>query len=118
MPNPAQEFFPLAPSLWAASAVPAPATTPLDSNAQADLIVIGAGSCGLSTALHLADRGERVLLPEARPVCFGAWGRNGGQVAAGLKPDPGDLLRMFGAEPGQRLIDFANGTADAVFGLI
>jgi len=118
MPNPTQEFFPLAPSLWAATAVPAPATTPLDSNAQADVIVIGAGYCGLSTALHLAERGVRVLLLEARQVGFGASGRNGGQVIAGLKHDPGELLRMFGAEPGQRLIDFANGTADAVFGLI
>src|SRR6218665_4110942 len=118
MPNPTQEFFPLAPSLRAASAVPAPATTPLDSNAQADVIIIGAGYCGLSTALHLAERGVRVLLLEAREVGFAASGRNGGQVIAGLKHDPGELLRMFGAEPGQRLIDFANGTADAVFGLI
>src|SRR6218665_3950111 len=118
MPHPTQEFFPLAPSLWAARAVPAPATTQLDSNAQAGVIVIGAGYCGLGTALHLAERGVRVLLLEARQVGFGASGRNGGQVIAGLKHDPGELLRMFGAEPGQRLIDFANGTADAVFGLI
>src|SRR6218665_334251 len=118
MPNPTQEFFPLAPSLWAASAVPAPATTQLDSNAQADVIVIGAGYCGLSTALHLAERGVRVLLLEAREVGFGASGRHGGQGIAGLKHDPGELLGMFGAEPGQLLIDFANGTAGAVFGLI
>src|SRR6218665_3006396 len=111
MPNPTQEFFPLAPSLWAASAVPAPATTPLDSNAQADVIVIGAGYFGLSTALHLAERGVRVLLLEAREVGFGASGRNGGQVIAGLKHDPGELLRMFAAGPGQRLIHFANGPA-------
>src|SRR6218665_2885400 len=107
MPNPTQEFFPLAPSLWAASAVPAPATTPLDSNAQADVIVIGAGYCGLSTALHLAERGVRVLLLEARQGGFGASGRNRGQVIPRLKHNPR-----------QRLIDFANGTADAVFGLI
>src|SRR6218665_2129409 len=99
MPNPTQEFFPLAQSLWAATAVPAPATTPLDSNAQADVIVIGAGYCGLSTALHLPERGVGGLLFEARQVGFGASGRNGGQVIAGLKHDPGELLRMFGAEP-------------------
>src|SRR6218665_3879230 len=107
MPNPTQEFFPLAPSLWAARTVPAPATTQLASNAQADVIVIG--YCALSAALHLAERGLRVLLHEARQAGFGASGRNGGQVIAGLKHDPGELLRMFGAEPGQRLIDFAQG---------
>src|SRR6218665_3786121 len=104
MPNPTQEFFPLAPSLWAASAVPAPATTQLDSNAQADAIVIRPGYCCLSMALPLAGRGVRVLLLEASEVGFGTSGRNGGQVIAGLKHDPGELLRMFGAEPGQRLI--------------
>src|SRR6218665_1338215 len=100
MPNPTQEFFPLAPSLWAASAVPAPATPQLDSNAPADVVVIGAGCCGLSTALHLAEGGVRVLLLEARQVGFGASGRNGGQVIAGLKHDPGELPRMLGAGPG------------------
>ena len=118
MPNPSQDFFPLTPSLWAATAVPAPATTPLDTDTQADVIVIGAGYCGLSTALHLAERGVRVVVLEAREIGFGGSGRNGGQVIPGLKHDPSDLLRMFGPEEGQRLIDFAKGTADAVFELI
>ena len=118
MPNPSQEFFPLAPSLWAATAPPAPATTPLDTDAQADVIVIGAGYCGLSTALHLAERGVRVAVLEAKEIGFGGSGRNGGQVIPGLKHDPSELLRMFGPEEGQRLVDFAKGTADAVFDLI
>jgi glycine/D-amino acid oxidase-like deaminating enzyme len=102
MPNASQEFFPLAPSLWAATAAPAPATMPLDADTQADVIVIGAGYCGLSTALHLAERGVRVVVLEAREIGFGGSGRNGGQVIPGLKHDPSDLLRMFGPEEGQR----------------
>ena len=118
MPNAPQDFFPLAPSLWAATAVPAPATAPLDTDTQADVIVVGAGYCGLSTALHLAERGVRVVVLEAKEIGFGGSGRNGGQVIPGLKHDPGELLRMFGPEEGQRLVDFAKGTADAVFELI
>ena len=118
MPNAPQEFFPLAPSLWAATAVPAPATAPLDTDAQADVIVVGAGYCGLSTALHLAERGVRVVVLEAKEIGFGGSGRNGGQVIPGLKHDPSELLRMFGSDEGQRLVDFAKGTADAVFDLI
>ena len=115
---PQQEFFPLSPSLWAATAAPAPDTAPLDSDAQADVVIVGAGYCGLSTALHLAERGVRVVVLEAREVGFGGSGRNGGQVIPGLKHDPSELIAMFGAEKGQRLVDFAGSTADAVFDLI
>jgi len=113
-----QEFFPLSPSLWAATAAPAPSTLPLQSDTQADVVVIGAGYCGLSTALHLAERGVRVVVLEAREIGFGGSGRNGGQVIPGMKFDPSELLTMFGPEKGQRLVDFSASTADSVFHLI
>jgi glycine/D-amino acid oxidase-like deaminating enzyme len=113
-----QPVFPLSPALWSATAVPAPATTPLDTDVQADVVIVGAGYCGLSTALHLAERGVRVVVLEAREIGFGGSGRNGGQVIPGLKYDPSELLTMFGPERGQRLVDFAAGTVDAVFNLI
>ena len=113
-----QEFFPLSPSLWAATAAPAPIITPLQSDVKADVVVIGAGYCGLSTALHLAERGVRVVVLEARDIGFGGSGRNGGQVIPGLKYDPSELLAMFGREKGQRLVDFAASTVDSVFNLI
>lgn len=112
------DYFPLAPSLWAATATPAPATLPLTADAQADVVIVGAGYCGLSAALHLAERGVRVTVLEAREIGFGGSGRNGGQVIPGLKFDPSELIRMFGAERGGRLVDFGAGTADAVFDLI
>ena len=113
-----QEFFPLSPSLWAATAAPAPETMPLQSDVKADVVVVGAGYCGLSTALHLAERGVRVVVLEARDIGFGGSGRNGGQVIPGMKFDPSELMAMFGREKGQRLVDFAAGTVDAVFKLI
>lgn len=115
---PQEDFFPLTPSLWAATAVPAPDTAPLDGDAQADVVIVGAGYCGLSTALHLAERGVRVVVLEARDIGFGGSGRNGGQVIPGFKYDPSEMIAMFGAEKGQRLVDFAGSTADAVFDLI
>ncbi|KAB1070278.1 NAD(P)/FAD-dependent oxidoreductase [Methylobacterium planeticum] len=110
--------FPLDPSLWAATAVPAPETPPLEASGRADVVVIGAGYCGLSTALHLAERGIRATVLEAQEVGFGASGRNGGQVIPGLKFDPDDLVAKFGQERGERLAHFAGSTADTVFGLI
>jgi glycine/D-amino acid oxidase-like deaminating enzyme len=110
--------FPLAPALWAATAPPAPATPPLEDSVSADVVVIGAGYAGLSTALHLAERGTRVVVLEAHEPGWGGSGRNGGQVIPGLKYDPDELEEKFGPERGRRLVDFVGGTADTVFGLI
>src|SRR3546814_10900547 len=73
-------------------------TTALPGSAQADVLVIGGGYAGLSTALHLAERGIDTLLLEAREIGFGGSGRNGGQVIPGLKYDPDDLVRMRSEE--------------------
>jgi len=112
------EPFPLAPSLWAATAPAAPATPPLEGSVNADVVVIGAGYAGLSTALHLALRGTRVVVLEAHEPGWGGSGRNGGQVIPGLKYDPDELEVKFGSGRGQRLVDFVGKSADVVFDLI
>jgi glycine/D-amino acid oxidase-like deaminating enzyme len=113
-----QAPFPLSPSLWAATAAAPPPTEPLSASTQADVLVVGGGYAGLSTALHLAERGIKAVLLEAREIGFGGSGRNGGQVIPGLKYDPDALLSMFGPERGERLLRFAGATADSVFNLI
>jgi len=80
--------------------------------------VIGGGYAGLSTALHLAERGVKTIVLEAEEPGYGGSGRNGGQVIPGLKYDPDDLETMFGPERGPKLVAFAGRTADAVFDLI
>jgi glycine/D-amino acid oxidase-like deaminating enzyme len=112
------EPFPLEPSLWAATAPPAPATPALAGSVAADVCIVGAGYAGLSTALHLAERGIKAVVLEAKEPGFGGSGRNGGQVIPGLKFDPDELEAMYGPERGARLVDFVAGTADVVFELI
>jgi sarcosine oxidase subunit beta len=48
-----------------------------------DVIVVGGGVVGCSTAYRLARRGRRVLLLEKRGIASGASGRNGGITGAG-----------------------------------
>ena len=51
---------------------------PLQGEQSADVCVIGAGFTGISTALHLAERGYKVHVIEANKIAWGASGRNGG----------------------------------------
>ena len=55
----------------------------LEGSETADVCIIGAGYTGLSSALHLAERGYKVIVLEAETVAFGASGRNGGHVGIG-----------------------------------
>ncbi len=105
-------------SLWAATAPLGPICPPLSADRSADLCVVGGGFTGLSAAYHAAEAGAEVVLVEAAEPGWGAAGRNGGQVIPGLKLDPDDLERRFGAERGRRLTDFAGSAADFVFELV
>jgi sarcosine oxidase len=105
-------------SLWDATAAEAaPDLTILSGGHRTHVAVVGGGFTGLSTAIHLRDRGIDVAVLEAEHVGWGASGRNGGQVIPGLKLDPDQLAARFGQERGERLAALAGGAADAVFGL-
>jgi glycine/D-amino acid oxidase-like deaminating enzyme len=83
-----------------------------------DLVVIGGGILGLSTALHAAKSGRTVRVLEARLIGECAAGLSGGQVIPGLKHDPDWLLERFAPQQGGRIVNFAATTAEAVFQLI
>jgi glycine/D-amino acid oxidase-like deaminating enzyme len=109
---------PLPSSLWAATAVASPVSGPLDKELTADVAIVGAGYTGLSAALHLAAGGARVAVLEASEPGWGASGRNGGQIIAGLKHDPQKLKRVLGRDLGSRVTKEFGGSADLVFSLI
>jgi len=71
-------------SYYAATANETTAFAPLRGEQSADVCVIGAGFTGISTALHLAERGYNVHVVEANKVGWGASGRNGGQLIGGI----------------------------------
>ena len=68
----------------------------------ADVCVIGAGFTGVSTALHLAERGYNVHVVEANKVGWGASGRNGGQMIGGISGDS-KMAKTLGEE-GERIL--------------
>jgi glycine/D-amino acid oxidase-like deaminating enzyme len=90
----------------------------LTADTQAEVLVVGGGYTGLSTALHLAEQNHSVVMLEAREIGFGAAGRNGGQVNGGLKYDPDLVERHLGPVYGARLVNIALRAPDFAFGLI
>ncbi len=71
-------------SYYAATVNDPTSFAPLLGEQRADVCVIGAGFTGISTALHLAERGYNVHVVEANKVGWGASGRNGGQMIGGI----------------------------------
>ncbi|HWL30188.1 MAG TPA: FAD-binding oxidoreductase [Burkholderiaceae bacterium] len=105
-------------SLWEQTATAAPDTSPAEGSIQCDVVIVGGGITGLSTALHLGERGISACVLEAREPAWGASGRNGGQVIPGIKHDPEAILARYGAAVGEPLLEMVGTAADTVFDLI
>lgn len=72
---------PIASSGWTTHAPAMPVYPMLNCPVGADVVVIGAGLAGASTALHLAARGLKVTVLEAQQPAVGASGRNAGHLS-------------------------------------
>jgi len=71
---------------------------------ETDVCVIGAGFTGTATALSLAERGYKVTVLEQNAVGWGASGRNGGQLIAGVTGEK-RLLKYWGEEVADTLFN-------------
>jgi len=83
-------------SYYEATALSAPRRAPVDEPLECDVCVVGGGIAGCSTALHLAERGYRVVLLEEHRIGWGASGRSGGQVLPGTAAGQAALERLAG----------------------
>ena len=105
-------------SYYAATAHPFEAAAAPAGEIRCDVCIVGGGFTGVSSALHLARRGYRVVLLEAHRIGWGASGRNGGQVNTGMRLDQPALEEKYGHETAYRLWTVAVQAVDLVKGLI
>jgi glycine/D-amino acid oxidase-like deaminating enzyme len=104
--------------LWVLTAPAGAEFSELEGEQRAQVAVVGAGYTGLSAALHLSEQGIDSVLLDGQAIGERASGLNGGQVIAGVKCDPEQLLQKFGPRLGPQLIATVGGGPELVFELI
>ncbi|TCU16478.1 NAD(P)/FAD-dependent oxidoreductase [Rhizobium sullae] len=104
--------------LWEKTAPLPPETSALQGAVPADVVIVGGGYTGLSSGLHLAEAGSKVVLLEAQEIGFGGAGRNVGLINAGMWVMPDDLPGILGQTYGDRLLDMLSHAPRLVMELI
>ena len=75
----------------------APMQPPLKDHIQADIVIVGGGMAGLSTALRCTKSGHRIVLLE-KNICGGSsTGKSAGFLTPDSELDLSQLIRRFGA---------------------
>lgn len=87
---------------------PADFAPPCTGDLRADVVIVGGGYTGLSTALALRERGADVALLEQAFCGFGASGRNAGHLTPTIGKDAPTLALMFGKDKAGALMRFAD----------
>lgn len=107
-------------SYWIAS-TPLPPYSPLPSETVTDVVVIGAGITGITTALELQEAGRRVMLLEAARVLEGVTGNTTAKVTSAHGLIYRDLVRLHGEEKAreygelqQRAMEHIAATAEGI----
>ncbi|MFI6417421.1 FAD-dependent oxidoreductase [Streptomyces sp. NPDC050842] len=92
-------------SYWTESAPPRSARPPLEGDLAADVVVVGAGIAGLSTAHELSRAGRDVLVLEADRIATGVTGHSTGKLTSlhGLRY--AHLCRRHGASAAMAYAD-------------
>ncbi len=106
------------PASYYAASSPGVDHPPLQGRVDADVCIVGAGYTGLSTGLHLARAGRKVVVVEAARVGFGASGRNGGQIVHGYSRDLDVIERRYGPAQAEALGAMAFEGADVLRGFV
>ena len=94
------------PTYWVATAGEPPEDDgPVSADMEADVVIVGSGATGLSTALYLAkEHGIKATILEANQVAWGCSSRNGGQGQnASGRLSRSQWIKRWGMDTAKRL---------------
>jgi glycine/D-amino acid oxidase-like deaminating enzyme len=90
----------------------------LETDIEADVVIVGGGIAGISTALHASLVGLKAVVLESKEVGWGASSRNSGHIPAATRQEPSAIIKSFGPVHGRRIIDASREAPELVFGLV
>lgn len=105
-------------SYWVSTGNPAPELAELTTDHQTDVVIIGAGFTGLSTAYHLQKARVGCIVVEAQDVGWGASGRNGGMLPPRYKKGFATVAKHYGNEVTLRLHGLMHEAVDTVEAMV
>lgn len=76
-------------------------TLPLQTNKEADVVVIGGGMAGLTTAQAFSKKGKKVIVLEAFHCGAGASGKSSGFVQPNCEMSLSQFVELYGIEAGK-----------------
>lgn len=85
-----------------------------DLPARADVVIIGGGITGVSTAYWLGRHGLGSVVLERRGLSGGATGRNGGHISPGTSERFSESVKRYGVEITRAIYDYSHQCAAAV----
>lgn len=94
-------------SYYAATANDRELRRELTGEHQCDVCIVGAGFTGISSALHLAEAGFKVIVVDGNRIGFGASGRNGGQLVNSYSRDIDFIERHYGEQVAKKMASMA-----------
>ena len=105
-------------SLWKTTAQPLANLEQLSGDIDTDLLIIGAGYTGLSSALHSIDSIKDIVVIDQAQPGWGCSGRNGGQINPQWKPSLPQLRHKFPGHEFGQFIETLDRSAALVYELI
>ncbi|MBX2869081.1 MAG: FAD-binding oxidoreductase [Acidiferrobacterales bacterium] len=105
-------------SLWESTATTANPSPALKEDISADLLIVGGGYTGLSTALHAKHLFSKVVLIDQVQPGWGCSGRNGGQINPQWKSSIDHLKSEYSGRSFENFVSLLATSAQNVFSLI
>ncbi len=105
-------------SLWKATAESEQTFSALMGDIETDILIVGAGYTGLSSALHLKINSDDVVVIDQTQPGWGCSGRNGGQINPNWKTPLDQLEKLYSKEGLRLFLKTIDQSADLVFDLV